>query len=880
MDLRPYQRKMNTEIHSAWGAGHRNVLSVMPTGAGKCLGKSTPMLMYDGDIKLVENIKTGDLIMGPDSEHRTVLSTCTGKEMMYKVTPVKGDSYIVNKSHILSLKKTGTYEIKNISVVDYLKTSKWFKHIHKGWRSGVDFNSPQVEHKIPPYILGIWLGDGCHSYNLTTLTSPDIEVVKEWKSFATSIGYKVSECEYRTDKCPMYRITHGVPKLENIFLTNLRNMGYGNASDLHIPQCYKTSSVEDRIEILSGIIDSDGHLSNGMYDLIFKQKRLAHDIAFIARSLGLAAYVKLSQKKCQGWVDKKEYFRVSITGDINILRCRIPRKQGNIRKQIKSVLVTGINVKPIGIGDYYGFEIDGDHLFMLGDFTVTHNTVCFTGVLAEHQGHSCAIAHRQELVGQMSMTLAKRQIKHNIIAPKNVVKNICRMQVEEYGTCYFTPNSKCFVAGVNTLVRRADALRNMCHQTTLWIIDEAQHLLKKNIWGKAVDLFPNARGLGVTATPLRADGNGLGRHHDGVMDYMIEGPSMRELIDQGFLTDYRIFAPETTIDLSSVNITASGDFNHKQLTAQTRKSQIVGDIVEHYIKIAYGKLGITFVTDVETAGDVAEQYNRYGIPAVALSAKTPDRERANAIRKFRNRELLQLVNIDLFSEGFDLPSIECVSMARPTESYGWFVQAFGRGLRPMEGKSHAIIIDHVGNTLRHGLPDAPRIWTLDRRPRRAKGAKDDVMAVKCCKKCTGVYEAFYSRCPYCGYVPVPKGRERPEQVDGNLLELTPEVLAAMRGDIDKIDKPDTVIRDNMLRSGASGIVANSVAKNHRERQEAQTDLRDTMRLWGAERRTAGWPDAESYRYFYLKFGTDVLTAQTLGRKDAKLLMDRIARDVI
>lgn len=500
-------------------------------------------------------------------------------------------------------------------------------------------------------------------------------------------------------------------------------------------------------------------------------------------------------------------------------------------------------------------------------------TVSFTRILKEYTGDSIAIAHRQELVAQMSLTLAKRGVKHNIIAPNNVVRTICKIHADELRDCFYSPNARTYVAGVNTLVRRKESLQQLCNQISLWVIDEAAHVLRENTWGKAVTMFPRAKGLGVTATPMRLDGKGLGSHHDGVFDTMVEGPTMSNLMDEGFLTGYKIFAPTTEMNLDKIKITASGEFNKKELAEEVRQSRIVGDVVQHYQRIAPGKLGVTFVPGVETAHDVADQFNYNGVPAVALSAKTPDRERATAIRRFRNREIMQLVNVDLFSEGFDLPAIEVVSMARPTQSYSWFVQAFGRSLRPMPGKDYALIIDHVGNTLRHGLPDAHRLWTLDRRERKKKA--DDAEKVKICPKCTGVYKAYFKVCPFCGHAPVPVRRDGPEYVEGDLTELDEETLARLRGDIAKADRSDNEVREAMLKSGASSLVAHSVAKNHRETQEAQKHLRQIIRAWADERRAVGQPDAESYREFYHSFGIDVMSAQCLARVATENLIRRI-----
>jgi DNA repair protein RadD len=399
------------------------------------------------------------------------------------------------------------------------------------------------------------------------------------------------------------------------------------------------------------------------------------------------------------------------------------------------------------------------------------------------------------------------------------------------------------------------------------VVHNCHHLLAGNKWGRAVSMLPAARGLGVTATPCRADGRGLGRHADGVMDALIVGPGMRELIREGWLSEYRIFAAPSDLDLSRVNIGANGDYSPDPLRKAVHASHIVGDAVQHYLRIAAGKLGITFSVDVEAATEQAAAYRAAGIPAEVVSAKTPDYDRREILRRLRSREILQVCNVDLFGEGFDLPAIEVVSMTRPTESYALFAQQFGRGLRIMDGKTHAIIIDHVDNTMRHGLPDAPRVWTLDRRERRSRGSTG-VSPVRVCLGCAGVYDRALRACPYCGTVWTPADRSAPEFVDGDLAELSPEVLARLRGEIDK---------PLVLPYHAPPEVIGAVKKHHREKQEAQSDLRSAMAAWGGRhtQRTDAEAVSEMQRRFWLTFGINVLTAQTLGRRDAVELMERI-----
>lgn len=491
-------------------------------------------------------------------------------------------------------------------------------------------------------------------------------------------------------------------------------------------------------------------------------------------------------------------------------------------------------------------------------------TVLFAAILGEHQGAAVAIAHRQELVGQMALALAREGIRHRVIAPDAVIRQIVAVQMIELGRNLYDPRAAVAVAGVDTLVmREPDA---WARSVGLWVVDEGHHLLRGNKWGAATELFPAARGLAVTATPTRADGRGLGRHADGVIDEMVSGPGMRWLIDRGYLTDYRIFAPPSDVDLREVAISAAtGDYSAPQLRAAVHKSHITGDVVGHYLKLAAGKLGVTFAVDVEAAVEQQQAYVAAGIPAEVVTAKTPDAVRAGVLRRFRNRELLQLVNVDLFGEGFDLPAIEVVSLARPTASYGLFAQQFGRALRPLEGKDRAIIIDHVGNVLRHGLPDAPRVWTLDAKERRSKSTVPAVIPVRACPECTGVYERVMLACPYCGHVPVPAERSGPEHVDGDLHEFGPELLAALRGEVERIDGAARIPQH------LDGPAARAVHNRHLERQQAQGRLREAIALWGGWRTAEGDDLRVAQRRFFHTFGVDVLTAQTLGAREADTL---------
>lgn len=501
--------------------------------------------------------------------------------------------------------------------------------------------------------------------------------------------------------------------------------------------------------------------------------------------------------------------------------------------------------------------------------------------------HACvAIAHRQELVSQMSLTLAKYGIRHRIIGPTNVIKTIIQLHTVVLGRDFYDPSARRAIAGVDTLVswskpesRHYDALMRWAQQVRLWITDEAHHLLRDNKWGAAVELFPNALGLGVTATAERADGKGLGRHADGVMDYMVEGKRGRWLIDNRYLTDYRVFCPPSNLHLDQIGHGADGDYVRKQLAAATKASTVMGDVVEHYLKLARGRLGVTFAPDVETATELATRFNQAGVPAEVVTAKTLDAQRVSVLQRFARKEVLQLVNVDLFGEGFDLPAIEVVSMARATDSYPLYHQQFMRALRPLEGKDRAFIIDHVGNVIRHGLPDSPRAYSLDRREGRGASKNDGAIPLRVCTNpvCMSPYERVLPACPFCGYIPTPAARTSPEFVDGDLYELDAETLAAMRGEVAQVDRDPGEVLQQYGHMGH--VIAYSNAKRHRERQDAQKELRESIMWYGGWRSHLGEPERVGQRRFYYTFGIDVLSAQALGRAEAEELTSRINRHI-
>jgi len=350
-----------------------------PSGIGKCLAKGTSVLMFDGTLKKVEDVRIGDALMGPDSKPRNVLDLGHGYDHnMYRIQPTKGESFTVNSPHILALhlgkSKRSKAKYVEVSVADYLGKSRTFKARTRLYRVGIDF--PEQEVPVDPYFFGLWLGDG--SSDSTAITNQDPEVFEAVEAFALAVGAESHRVDPK-NRCSRISVHNNYSKKPGTVLKALRLTGALN--NKHVPLKYKANSRDVRLQLLAGIIDSDGGIAGAnCYEVSSKHKHLADDYCYIARSLGLAAYCKSAFKKCQtgkGGI----YHRVTISGHVDEIPVRIARKIAKPRKQIKDVLRTGFTVHNEWYGEYFGFELDGDGLFLLSDFTVTHNTQ-FSRILA------------------------------------------------------------------------------------------------------------------------------------------------------------------------------------------------------------------------------------------------------------------------------------------------------------------------------------------------------------------------------------------------------------------------------------------------------------------------------------------------------------------
>lgn len=358
------------------------------------------------------------------------------------------------------------------------------------------------------------------------------------------------------------------------------------------------------------------------------------------------------------------------------------------------------------------------------------------------------VAHRREILDQISATLKRVGVPHGFIQAGKSASIQPAM-----------------VASIQTLARRLDTVP----APDLVIIDEAHHSVSKS-YVQMFAAWPTAKFIGVTATPERLDGKGLGA----MFDRMVMGPSVQWLIDNGFLAQPVYYAPREVVDLSQVH-TVAGDFDRSEAEEIVDTPRITGDAVTHYVRFCNRQRAVAFCISVAHAQHVADTFNSCGIPSASIDGTLDPEVRKQRVEDLTAGKILVLTSCELISEGFDLPAVNAAILLRPTHSLSMHLQQVGRALRPYPGKTNAIILDHVGNCLRHGLAEQERDWDLSGREKRLK--KSSLVETKQCSKCFAIFAGTV--CPQCGSQREIAVREI-EEVDGELQRLSIEDISKKR----------------------------------------------------------------------------------------------------
>lgn len=711
---RPYQQEA---ADAAFNAG-RGIIRI-GTGGGKCLKIGTSVLKHDGSICSVEDIKTGDLLMGPDSLPRRVLSTTRGQGTLFEVVPVKGDPWVCNDVHVLTLQHTVTGDVIDIPIDEYLKKNRKFKHEYKQFRTGVDFPFA-APLPVDPYFLGLWFGDGTKTLIKlaseknpvlanVSISNTDEEVLSAITQMATAYGARVTTRD--EERCLIHAIVtdRGRP---NPVLQLMRSTLDGTLS---IPQCYLTASRANRLMFLAGWIDSDGYLHNNSYEIVQKRCDYANGICFVARSLGFRAL--LGKKRVNGTL----YHRVSISGDVSRIPVRIRRKKASPRTQKKDVLRTGFKVRPAGKGDYAGFELDGDGRFLLGDFTVTHNTFVASMMIARHNVPSMIYVIGKDLLYQFHEELVKA------LGPDDVGiigDGLC--DVRKFNVCSIWTAATAFglksksvslddedwqpeVLDLNAA--KKGEIKRAVTDSALAIFDEA-HFIACDTIQSIFKASKKCRYMfGLTGTDWRDDGADL--LLESVCGERIYNAKSSTLIDQGYLVPPKIVMLEmpkhpditkkmTWSEVYSRYITNSDDRNEavvkaaKQLISMGRKVLILVRYLKHGKNI------------VDMMGDVSVFF---------VSGELDGGARLDVKKRFEAGKLQCLIASSVFDIGVDIPSLDALVLAGGGKSTVRALQRIGRVIRGGAGKTDALVVDFIDNAKYLDKHSATRIAVYETEPR-------------------------------------------------------------------------------------------------------------------------------------------------------------------
>lgn len=465
---------------------------------------------------------------------------------------------------------------------------------------------------------------------------------------------------------------------------------------------------------------------------------------------------------------------------------------------------------------------------------------------AERSNNVIIIVHRKELLLQASASLRNLGIDHGLISPHFTPAPHKMVQVASIDTLLI--RVKKYIERCDALAAAGKPLPPNPYSFKLCIFDEAHHVILANKWGKVFELLGRPITLGVTATPIRGDGTGLGHGHGGIFKEMVIGPLVAELIQIGMLINPTVYTCLSPPDFSDLKANKEGDYNAKDVEERVDKPVIIGNAVAHYTEICPGATAIVFCASIKHAKHVVAEFNGAGYKFALLvgEPEMSDAERTEVNRKLAAGELHGACTVALVDEGYDLPALQCCIGLAPTASLSRYLQRVGRIMRPAPGKSSANTwyLDHVGDVGRqvdgmfkrkHGLPGDFREWSLEGR-QKGKKKKDDSDELKMlqCPKCFHVHEpAPACLNPKCDHVYEKAAQRQIEQIDGKLGQVTADMEAQLL--LKKTQRAaqaqaDTV-EEMVTELGYSRTRALAIVKARQEKQALRETLRTGLVDW-------------------------------------------------
>lgn len=673
-----------------------------PTGWGKCVSPSTPILYKNGEVKMHADIQVGDVVMGDDSGPRTVLDRIDGFGPMYRITPIKGQPFEVADHHILCLVQSGNCKrdkyvdghVVLITVADYLKQSKTFKHRHKLYRVPVEF--PAQIPSIDPYYLGLWLGDG--TWNKPEVTSADPEVLAACVDYAQRLGLKCVTRRLTTNNCvPNRAISIALvgelngTRHRNVLRTNLYDLGFCKEHLVKfIPQDYLCNSREHRLQLLAGLLDSDGNLNEGTdFEYVSTHKILADQTTQLARGLGFN--VTETVRLVRGFGVESTAYRLRITGPTHLIPTRIPRKQARIRTQVKHCLRTGFKIERIADGPYVGIRTDGNQRYLMGDCTVLHNTHIMKAIIN---------AFDPEDLKARGTPLVVLATPDKDITAKDY-KDLCKMLPDREIGLVMSGSSK-FSDDIQVIT--LDSLHRLNPDDVGVVVVDEVHAAASDKRAESLLRFRKAARWGVSATPTgRFDGRDLVT--EGLFGPVVYTRSYAEGVADGALvpiTVYWIESPEPPMGMAKFEKFTSrvGRYRNGVLRNPARNAligqlmqelpkdmQVLGimqylEHMDHLLPLCGP--GVEIVHAETDAAEIAKRRN--------LHAVSPQ-QRREIYQRMEAAEIRRILSTYVYKQGVNFPHLEVVINVGGGGSDIVAKQIPGRESRKTNAKERSYLID-------------------------------------------------------------------------------------------------------------------------------------------------------------------------------------------
>lgn len=692
-----------------------------------CHARGERVLMYDGTLRAVEDVVVGDLLMGPDSQPRCVEELRRGRDTMYEIETVNGQKMKVNGNHILALRRTnrsnkrpadgkprranyrGENPVVFITVNDYLGTSARYKHLHKLYSVGVDFQEKNLP--IDPYFLGLLLGDGCLS-GTPSITTADAEVVEKIRQHAERLALKVTKHEKAGNAASNYALSMpGSSRSTPNRLTNdLRGLGLWDMTSggKFIPHSYRTASRADRLHLLAGLMDTDGSHTGGCFDYISKSEQLAQDVAFIARSLGLRASLKPCRKTCVNNGVVGTYYRVTLSGDLSVIPTAVARKKVPVRAQKKDCTSFGFKVTKLSDdAEYFGFVLDKDHLYLTDTFLVTHNTGLGKSFIIENLTKELAL---KTVIMAPSVDIARR-------LQDDCLSLFGKRKVGFYGDGT-KKSDKLVTIGVShsfTRIEPGTEHWNNLVKAQVFIADESHQCPASTLAKVCFGLMANAPYRAFfSATQFRGDG--LDLLLEGITGPLVYKKTVREGIAEGYLSALKFVMIQT----ESESRFEDGDPNamtRAHLFYNEKVIRKAADLANKFVE--GGRHVLILVEEMEqfarlvphlkhqvkfAHGGVTKE-NKEKLP-VAYHTSDP----SAYVKEFNDLQFPILVGTSCVSTGTDIKANRAtINLQGGRSEIGTMQGAVGRSTRlyPRIGKNECVVVDfdvtNIEVTHRHAL---------------------------------------------------------------------------------------------------------------------------------------------------------------------------------